>query len=150
MLQNQSGWLVIDVRTKQWWRLSYEVPKLPPERNLAQQRNRLYPAWKSLHDLGRGTVSAAMFNAIELRKELKAILVGEPTGSRPNGYSENDELTLPNSRLQLSFSTRYYKLQDQDAPAVMPDKLIEPSWETYPLGRDSGDGLDTGRSSLSK
>jgi hypothetical protein len=86
--------------------------------------------------IGRGTVSAAMFNAIELRKELKAILVGEPTGSRPNGYSENDELTLPNSRLQLSFSTRYYKLQDQDTPAVMPDKLIEPSWETYPLGRD--------------
>jgi len=86
--------------------------------------------------IGRGTVSAAMMNVVELRKELKAILVGEPTGSRPNGYSENDEMTLPNSRLQVSYSTRYYKLQDQDTPAVRPDKLIEPSWETYPLGRD--------------
>jgi hypothetical protein len=86
--------------------------------------------------IGRGTISAAMMNSIELRKELNAILVGEPTGSKPNSYSENDEMTLPNSRLQVSYSTRYYKLQDQDTPSVMPDKLIEPSWETYPLGRD--------------
>lgn len=101
-----------------------------------QQRTAFHRPGSLYMIIGRGTVSAAMFNAIELRKELKAILVGEPTGSRPNGYSENDDMTLPNSRLQLSFSTRYYKLQDQDTPAVMPDKLIEPSWETYPLGRD--------------
>jgi hypothetical protein len=87
--------------------------------------------------IGRSTVSAAMVNAIELRKDLHAILVGEPTGSKPNNYSENDQLTLPNSRLEVSFSTRYYKLQDQDTPAVMPDKLIEPSWDTYPQGRDT-------------
>lgn len=86
--------------------------------------------------IGRGTISAAMMNAIELRKDLNAILVGEPTGSKPNSYSENDEMTLPNSRLRVSFSTRYYKLQEKDTPSVMPDKLIEPSWETYPLGRD--------------
>ncbi|MDX6614806.1 MAG: hypothetical protein QOD75_3992 [Blastocatellia bacterium] len=86
--------------------------------------------------IGRSTVSAAMVNAIELRKDLNAILVGEPTGSKPNNYSENDQLTLPNSRLEVSFSTRYYKLQDQDTQSVMPDKLIEPSWETYPSGRD--------------
>lgn len=86
--------------------------------------------------IGRGTISAAMVNAIELRRELHAILVGEPTGSKPNNYSENGELTLPNSRVQVSYSTRYYKLQDQDTPSLMPDKLIEPAWETYPSGRD--------------
>ena len=86
--------------------------------------------------IGRSTVSAAMVNAIELRKELHAFLVGEPSGSKPNNYSENDQLTLPNSRLQVSYSTRYYKLQDQDTQSLMPDKLIEPSWETYPTGRD--------------
>ncbi|MEK6283865.1 MAG: hypothetical protein AABN95_26225 [Acidobacteriota bacterium] len=86
--------------------------------------------------IGRGTISAAMMNVIELRKELNAMLVGEPTGSKPNSYSENDELTLPNSRLRVSYSTRYYRLQDQDTPSLMPDKLIEPAWETYPQGRD--------------
>jgi C-terminal processing protease CtpA/Prc len=86
--------------------------------------------------IGRSTVSAAMVNAIELRKELNATLVGEPTGSKPNNYSENNELTLPNSHLQVSYSTRYYRLQDQDTPSLMPDKLIEPVWETYTAGRD--------------
>lgn len=86
--------------------------------------------------IGRGTISAAMMNSIEMRKDLNAILVGEPTGSKPNSYSENDEMNLPNSRLKVSFSTRYYKLQDKDTPSVMPDKLIESTWETYPLGRD--------------
>ena len=85
---------------------------------------------------GRGTISAAMVNAIDLRNELNAILVGEPTGSKPNSYSENDGMRMPNSRLEVSYSTRLYKFQDIDTPAVMPDKLIEPTWATYPQGRD--------------
>jgi hypothetical protein len=36
------------------------------------------------------------------------ILVGEPIGERPNSYSENDEMTLPHSRLVVSYSTKYY------------------------------------------
>jgi hypothetical protein len=86
---------------------------------------------------GRATQSAAMVNAIDFRKELNAVLVGEPTGGRPNSYSENDEFRLPNSNLEVSYSTRYYKFQDTDTAAVMPDKLIEPSWESYPSGRDT-------------
>ena len=86
--------------------------------------------------LGRGTISAAMVNAIDLRTELNAFLVGEPSGSKPNSYSENDEFTLPNSRIEVSCSVRYYKLQEQDTPSLMPDKVIETSWEFYPAGRD--------------
>ncbi|MFN2492320.1 MAG: hypothetical protein ABR501_05480 [Pyrinomonadaceae bacterium] len=86
--------------------------------------------------IGRRTFSAAMNNAADFRKETKAILVGEPTGARPNGYQENDEMKLPNSRLTVSYSTRYYKFQDEDTPAVMPDKMIEPNWESYKAGRD--------------
>jgi hypothetical protein len=85
---------------------------------------------------GRATQSAAVVNAIDFRKEMKAILVGEPTGGRPNGYSEKDDFKLPNSRLTVGYSTRYYKFQDTDTAAVMPDKLIEPSWEAYKSGRD--------------
>ena len=85
---------------------------------------------------GRATQSAAMVNALDFRKELNAVLVGEPTGGRPNSYSENDAFRLPNSNLEVSYSTRYYKFQDTDTPAVMPDKIIEPSWDSYPSGRD--------------
>ena len=85
---------------------------------------------------GRSTQSAAVVNAIDFRKDLGAILVGEPTGGRPNGYSEHGEFKLPNSKLTVSYSTRYYKFQDTDTPAVMPDKLIEPDWKSYKSGRD--------------
>lgn len=86
---------------------------------------------------GRRTFSAALWNAIDFRKDTNAIIVGEPPGEMPNSYSENDEMTLPNSRLVVSYSTRYYKLLDEDVPAFMPDKLIEPNWADYKAGRDT-------------
>jgi hypothetical protein len=86
--------------------------------------------------IGRQTFSAAMVNAIDFRKETNAILVGEPIGERPNSYSENDEMTLPNSRLVVSYSTRYYKFLEEDAPTVMPDKRIDPNWADFRAGRD--------------
>jgi hypothetical protein len=85
---------------------------------------------------GRATQSAAVVNAIDFRKQMNAIIVGEPTGGRPNGYSEHGDFKLPNSHLVVSYSSRYYKFQDQDTPAVMPDKLIEPDWDSYKAGRD--------------
>lgn len=94
------------------------------------QKGRLYVI------TGRHTYSAALANAVDFRKETNAILVGEPIGERPNSYSENDELTLPNSRLVVSYSTRYYKFVDEDVPAVMPDMRIDPDWAAFRSGRD--------------
>ena len=87
--------------------------------------------------VGRTTFSAAMVNAIDFRKDTNAILVGEPIGERPNSYSENDEMTLPNSRLVVSYSTRYYKFLDEDVPAVMPDMGIDATWADFRAGRDA-------------
>ena len=86
--------------------------------------------------VGRATFSAAMVNAIDFRKDTNAILVGEPIGERPNSYSENDEMTLPNSRIVVSYSTRYYKFVDEDVPAVLPDTHIETAWTEFQAGRD--------------
>jgi hypothetical protein len=77
-----------------------------------------------------------MTNAIDFRKETNAILVGEPAGEKPNSYQENDEMKLPNSGLVVSYSTKYYKFLDEDAPAVMPDKRIDPNWLDYKAGHD--------------
>lgn len=86
--------------------------------------------------VGRRTYSAAMVNAIDFRKQTNAILVGEPIGERPNSYSENDEMTLPNSRLVVSYSTKYYKFLDEDVPAVLPDVRMDPAWTDFRAGRD--------------
>ena len=77
-----------------------------------------------------------MANAVDFRRELDAILVGQPTGARPNGYQENDEMRLPRSGLVVSYSTRYYKFQDEDTPGVMPDQVITPTWAAFRAGRD--------------
>lgn len=87
--------------------------------------------------VGRRTFSAAMTNAIDFRKETNATLVGEPIGEKPKSYQENDEMKLPNSGIEISYSTKYYKFLDQDTPAVMPDKCIDPNWDDYKAGRDA-------------
>jgi hypothetical protein len=85
---------------------------------------------------GRLTYSAGMANTADFRNELKAILVGEPTGARPIGYQENRGFSLPNSHLSVSYSIEYYKFANQDTPGLIPDKLIEPDWKSYLAGRD--------------
>ena len=85
---------------------------------------------------GRWTFSAGMANAADFRNEFKAIMVGEPTGARPNGYQENRQFSLPNSHLGVSYSTQLYKFQERDTPGILPDKRIDPDWASYKAGRD--------------
>jgi len=87
--------------------------------------------------VGRRTFSAALANAVDFRKDTQAILVGEPIGERPNSYSENDEMTLPHSKLVVSYSTRYYQFVDEDVPAVIPDVRVDPTWSDFKAGRDA-------------
>jgi hypothetical protein len=82
------------------------------------------------------TFSAAMVNALDLRREVNAVLVGEPTGARPNSYSEHGEFRLPNSGLGVSYSTRHYRFAADSDTAVVPDVQIEPTWEQFRSGRD--------------
>ena len=82
------------------------------------------------------TFSAALKTAIDFRDVAKATLVGETIGERPNSYSENDEFTLPNSKLELSYSTRYYEFQPGTDELVKPHKEILPTWADWVEGRD--------------
>lgn len=85
---------------------------------------------------GRVTFSAGMTNTADFRNELKAIIVGEPTGARPNGYQENRGFSLPNSHLSVSYSIELYKFSEADTPGILPDKLIAPDWKSYVSGQD--------------
>jgi hypothetical protein len=131
---SQAKRLVIDVRQSNggdFLKFRSHILKELKNRSAFRKPNSLFVI------IGRSTISAAMHSAIDTRSEMNAVLVGEPSGSKPNSYSENNEFTLPNSRLQVSYSFRYYKLQEKDTPALMPDKLLEPVWELYTAGRDS-------------
>jgi hypothetical protein len=82
------------------------------------------------------TGSAAVKNAIDFRTVAKATLVGETIGERPNSYSENDEFRLPNTRMEVSYSTEYYRFLPDDDGLVRPDKEILPTWADWVAGRD--------------
>lgn len=85
---------------------------------------------------GPVTFSAAMVNALDLRHQANAVLVGEPTGARPNAYGEHGEFRLRNSGLTVNYSTRYYRFAADGDTAVVPDKIISPTWEQFRSGRD--------------
>jgi hypothetical protein len=87
--------------------------------------------------IGSGTFSSALLNSITLKRELGAILVGEPTGGRPNGYGEVRTFNLPNSGLQVSYSTKFFRSWPEGDPeSLFPDIAAAISSTDYRDGRD--------------
>jgi len=58
---------------------------------------------------GRETFSAAQNTVSELERRTKAILVGEPTGSRPNFIGESIQIVLPKSGWITSISDLWWQ-----------------------------------------
>jgi|SRR3954462_12463474 hypothetical protein len=68
----------------------------------------------------------------------EAILVGEPTGARPNGCQENHLFTLPLAKLRFSCSMLRYRFQpDSETDAVSPNQRIDPDWRSFTAGQDA-------------
>lgn len=87
--------------------------------------------------IGRLTFSSGLMAASNFRKDLHAILLGEPSGERPNGYGEVRELTLPNSKLVVRYTTKYFRLiSGSDPPTFAPDIAVNVSLEDFLAGRD--------------
>lgn len=87
--------------------------------------------------IGSSTFSSALMNAITLKRELGAVLVGEPTGGRPNGYGEVKSFALPNSGLNVSYSTKFFRSwPDGDPESLEPDVPAAISSADYQAGRD--------------
>jgi hypothetical protein len=77
--------------------------------------------------VGRGTYSSGMMAAVELQQKLHAILVGEPAGSKPNEYGEVKSFTLPNSKIAITYTTKYFPLIGSDTLVLQPDVPVQPS-----------------------
>ncbi len=52
--------------------------------------------------IGRRTFSSGLLNAHDLAARTRAILIGEPTGGKPNSYGEVESFTLPRSGLRAT------------------------------------------------
>lgn len=125
--------LVIDLRNNGGGNSAVATPLIMTLRSHTgiNQRGRLFVL------IGARTQSSAMMNALQLRRATDAILVGEPTGGRPNSYGEIKEMKLPRSGLSVWYSTKYFRqIEGEDPPSVMPDEHAEPSAADFFAGRD--------------
>lgn len=86
--------------------------------------------------IGNKTFSSAIFNAIYFKEKTKAILIGEETGGKPNHYGYIKSFTLPYSTINVTYSSEFWKLIDEDTTTITPDVLIECSINDFKNGID--------------
>ncbi|HAV77815.1 MAG TPA: hypothetical protein DCX53_10750, partial [Anaerolineae bacterium] len=88
--------------------------------------------------LGRQTFSAASNFATELENRTHTIFVGEPMGGSPNLFGDVVPITLPNSRIQIFISARYWEKSSPDDNRVW----IEPDLPASLSSQDFFSKLD--------
>ena len=87
--------------------------------------------------IGRATFSSGLMAALDLRDKLRAVLVGEPVGEKPNSYGEVRTFTLPHSQLEVQYTVKFFRLMPNgDPPTVSPDVLVPRSLEAALAGLD--------------
>ena len=94
--------------------------------------------FKSFVIIGPRTFSSAIINAVDFKKQLGAYIVGRPTTSRPNHYGEVKSFKLPGSGIQISYSTKYFTLfENEDPDALYPDIHIDTEFKDFVNGEDT-------------
>lgn len=86
--------------------------------------------------VGRQTYAAAIVNSADLIRQLDAIVVGEATGGRPNHFGEVNRFVLPESRLVVSYSTKYFALSEKDDASIIPEIEVPLTYDVFMSGTD--------------
>lgn len=86
--------------------------------------------------IGKNTFSSALLNAMDLKRNYNAILVGEPTSGNVNHYGELGGFALPNSMLVVLYSTKYFENWKGYEGTFIPDVEIEYSIDNFKNGID--------------
>lgn len=86
--------------------------------------------------IGKSTFSSALMNAVNLKRNFNAILLGQPTSGNVNHYGETRGFQLLNTRLIVGYSTRYWEIWKGYEGALKPDVKIEYSIYNFNKGID--------------
>jgi len=86
--------------------------------------------------INRRVFSSGVLNTHEMKYKLGALLVGQPTGQGVNHYGEVKTFKLPNTKIEVQYSSKFFKLIDDDSTTIKPDVLIEPTIDDYMTGKD--------------
>jgi hypothetical protein len=122
--------VVIDLRLNSGGNSSIINPLMKGLESRLKQMGHLYVF------IGPSTFSSGMDNAMDLRKNLHATLVGEPTGGKPSSYGEVKTLTLPNSKLVVRYTSKWFGSHDDSSPSLQPDLSAPRALTDVLAGRD--------------
>ena len=87
--------------------------------------------------IGRKTFSSAIINTVDFMNLAEVVTVGEETGGRPNHFGEIKRFVLPESKLVINHSTKYFTLVEEDVPSILPQLVAPISFGDYMHGIDS-------------
>ena len=131
--QNEVERLILDLRNNRGGNSTLLDPFIDKIRKCEKinQEGRLYVV------IGRDTFSSALLNAFAMKNKTNAIFIGEPTGGKPNCYGEVQYFKLNNSKVEIRYSTKYYKLIKNDKVlSLSPDVELLPTFRDYIENRD--------------
>lgn len=71
--------------------------------------------------IGRKVMSSSLMNAVEFKRKTKATFVGEPTGGNINHFGELKSFVLPDSKIKVTYSTKFWKNWKGHNGSLKPD-----------------------------
>jgi hypothetical protein len=88
--------------------------------------------------LGRHTYSAAVLLAAQLKHDCGARFVGEVPRAVPNHQADAEHFELPNSKIEVSYSSKLWRLFPElgEARTIPIDLPAAWTWDDYRSGRD--------------
>ncbi|MBU5227173.1 hypothetical protein KQI36_11025 [Clostridium senegalense] len=86
--------------------------------------------------IGKETFSSGCMAATDLKFQLNAKLVGEETGGNAKCYGNLGWFNLPNTDIEVDYSTEYYDLGVESDGGVLPDIEVIDSFRNYLKGID--------------
>ncbi|MBK9732503.1 MAG: hypothetical protein IPO83_14715 [Chitinophagaceae bacterium] len=86
--------------------------------------------------VGRKTFSSALMNAVDFVKNTNAIIVGEPTGANINHFGEVKSFQLPDSKITVYYSTKFWNNWPGHNGPLVPDIAVSHSYFDFLNGKD--------------
>lgn len=86
--------------------------------------------------IGKQTFSSAVMNAVDLKRNSNATFIGEPTSGNINHYGEVRGFSLPNAKIIIAYSTRYWETWKGKKGPLKPDNAVQYSIKNYAEGKD--------------
>ncbi|MDR2126623.1 MAG: hypothetical protein LBP63_07325 [Prevotellaceae bacterium] len=129
--KNKPEKIILDLRNNGGGNSTVLKPFLKEiKRSYLNKKNRFYVL------IGKTTFSSAMLNAVDLKRNFKTVLIGEQTAGSINHYGEIRNFELPNTKVKIVYSTKYFETWKGKNGALQPDVKINYSIENFKINKD--------------